>query len=114
MQMTTHHLSSAPGSGTNEDLIRVFEAEGLTDLLVLDGATSVADANYVDQQRGDVAWFTHAFADALAQAIGPGVSQAQAVRRAVGTVRQAYHQACLLYTSPSPRDRQKSRMPSSA
>ena len=24
------------------------------------------------------------------------------------------HYACLLYTSPSPRDRQKSRMPSSA
>ena len=24
------------------------------------------------------------------------------------------HEACLLYTSPSPRDRQKSRMPSSA
>ena len=26
----------------------------------------------------------------------------------------AYSEACLLYTSPSPRDRQKSRMPSSA
>ena len=26
----------------------------------------------------------------------------------------AYAKACLLYTSPSPRDRQKSRMPSSA
>ena len=26
----------------------------------------------------------------------------------------AENQACLLYTSPSPRDRQKSRMPSSA
>ena len=25
-----------------------------------------------------------------------------------------YHYPCLLYTSPSPRDRQKSRMPSSA
>ena len=25
-----------------------------------------------------------------------------------------YFEACLLYTSPSPRDRQKSRMPSSA
>ena len=25
-----------------------------------------------------------------------------------------FHTACLLYTSPSPRDRQKSRMPSSA
>ena len=27
---------------------------------------------------------------------------------------QAPRQGCLLYTSPSPRDRQKSRMPSSA
>ena len=26
----------------------------------------------------------------------------------------AYYDDCLLYTSPSPRDRQKSRMPSSA
>ena len=30
------------------------------------------------------------------------------------TVFQAEIEACLLYTSPSPRDRQKSRMPSSA
>ena len=28
--------------------------------------------------------------------------------------RNNYKKACLLYTSPSPRDRQKSRMPSSA
>ena len=27
---------------------------------------------------------------------------------------QAQHQACLLYTSPSPRDKRQSRMPSSA
>ena len=27
---------------------------------------------------------------------------------------QGHHTPCLLYTSPSPRDRQKSRMPSSA
>ena len=27
---------------------------------------------------------------------------------------KVYYTACLLYTSPSPRDRQKSRMPSSA
>ena len=30
------------------------------------------------------------------------------------SVRHAKPDACLLYTSPSPRDRQKSRMPSSA
>ena len=29
-------------------------------------------------------------------------------------VMQGKDQSCLLYTSPSPRDRQKSRMPSSA
>ena len=32
----------------------------------------------------------------------------------MNNVRQGWHKACLLYTSPSPRDRQKSRMPSSA
>ena len=30
------------------------------------------------------------------------------------TFLAAYNYSCLLYTSPSPRDRQKSRMPSSA
>ena len=33
---------------------------------------------------------------------------------AICDVMGAYHGFCLLYTSPSPRDRQKSRMPSSA
>ena len=28
--------------------------------------------------------------------------------------RKSYERACLLYTSPSPRDRTRSRMPSSA
>src|SRR5664280_1044043 len=31
-----------------------------------------------------------------------------------GTVVRYHHQDCLLYTSPSPRDRTRSRMPSSA
>ena len=33
---------------------------------------------------------------------------------AVGLIKCVNKQICLLYTSPSPRDRQKSRMPSSA
>ena len=36
------------------------------------------------------------------------------VRRGGAVARLMLVQACLLYTSPSPRDRQKSRMPSSA
>lgn len=88
--MTTEHLSCSPDSGTNEDLVRVIEAHGWTDILVLDGATSVADADYVDPSRGDVAWFAQSFADALEQAIGPGVPQALAVQRAIAAVRRAW------------------------
>ena len=36
------------------------------------------------------------------------------ISEALREVRMALLEACLLYTSPSPRDRQKSRMPSSA
>ena len=39
----------------------------------------------------------------------------EAVRGALEVAQESGHpRACLLYTSPSPRDRQKSRMPSSA
>ena len=44
------------------------------------------------------------FGRALAPAMGPAIRQ---------SVRQMF-QSCLLYTSPSPRDRTRSRMPSSA
>lgn len=43
MRMTTDHISRAPGSGIKEDLIAVFGNDAQADLLVLDGATSVAD-----------------------------------------------------------------------
>ena len=36
------------------------------------------------------------------------------MREVVDVVKQRHPYDCLLYTSPSPRDRQKSRMPSSA
>ena len=43
----------------------------------------------------------------------PGAS-AETVARTVATPLEQEINGCLLYTSPSPRDRQKSRMPSSA
>ena len=44
------------------------------------------------------------------------VGELKGIIRRLGepVIRTAVNQACLLYTSPSPRDRQKSRMPSSA
>ena len=38
----------------------------------------------------------------------------EALEAALASATRKKHGTCLLYTSPSPRDRQKSRMPSSA
>ena len=43
-----------------------------------------------------------------------GVSTEADVRDRFGAPENVWDEPCLLYTSPSPRDRQKSRMPSSA
>jgi hypothetical protein len=88
--MTTEQISCAPGNGINEDLIAVFATGGVTDLVVLDGATSVADSDYVDAQQGDVAWFVQAFAAALETVAAPGLAQGAVVRLAVDAVRAAY------------------------
>lgn len=103
--MTIEHISCAPGSGSNEDLVAVFETDGLHDLLVIDGATSVADTDYIDRRQGDVAWFVQAFAAALKHSIAAGRSQARSVHQAIETVRRAYAdkaagQAIPLYARP--------------
>ena len=90
--MTIERISCAPGNNDdiNEDLVAVFETDGLLDLLVVDGATSVADQNYVDTTMGDVAWFVQAFAGELGHTIDAARSQADSVRLALRAVRRAY------------------------
>jgi hypothetical protein len=87
--MTIQTVTSAGKAGHNEDLIAVFERDGWTDLVILDGATSVADQDYVDQQ-GDVVWFVREFAKALGREIDPARSQEDSVRLAIEQVRAAF------------------------
>jgi hypothetical protein len=100
--MTIERISCAPGSGItegiNEDLVAVFETDGLLDLLVVDGATSVADLDYVDTKIGDVAWFVQAFASQLGRTIDAARSQADSVRRAY--LDKAAGQEVPLYAHP--------------
>ena len=80
---------------------------------------------------GNTGWTAQHVLDALETALGPtgaglhsGPSKTGVIRKILkptdgwdqigGIVPIATHNTCLLYTSPSPRDRQKSRMPSSA
>jgi hypothetical protein len=88
--MTIQRISS-PGRGThNEDLIAVFASDGLTDIIVIDGATSVADQNYIDTGAGDVVWFVREFAAALEQTISASRSQEHSVWLAIEQVRGAF------------------------
>ena len=50
----------------------------------------------------------------LKESIDATLSEAEASLEAFAEERDEETSLCLLYTSPSPRDRQKSRMPSSA
>ena len=88
--MAIERISCAPDGGINEDLVAVFENDGLVDLLVLDGATSVADTNYADADQGDVAWFVQAFVAALGPLLDAARSQADSVRLAIDSVGRAY------------------------
>lgn len=88
--MTIERISCAPGDGINEDCVAVFETDGLLDLLVVDGATSVADRDYVDTINGDVAWFVQAFVGELGKTIAPARTQADSVHLAVEAVRRTY------------------------
>ena len=74
---------------------RSAEARALTDTVVIE--VSFDDVREAIQAKPEVLWV---IVRLLAQRI-----------RATD---EALADACLLYTSPSPRDRQKSRMPSSA
>ena len=57
---------------------------------------------------------TQAFENVANQQIAPQIGQATDMANQAGKGMLSTTGTCLLYTSPSPRDRQKSRMPSSA
>ena len=83
-------VSSSGKGRRNDDLVRVLEHEGVTDVLMLDGATSLAERDYVDPLDGDPAWFVRAFADAFANLAGAQRDQEAIVQDALVGVREAW------------------------
>ena len=88
--MLISSISSAGGSAPNEDLIAVVEHDGVTDILVLDGASSVADTNYIDSVGGDVSWFVAQFCVALQQVIARDRTQHDSVAMALQRLRALF------------------------
>ncbi len=76
-------VSSGAIAQHNEDWAGSFRTPGSTELVMIDGGTSVADRDYIDPVDGDVVWFVSSFATALGAAVESGLDQAAAVHAAV-------------------------------
>jgi len=91
--MTLTYLSSGADPHCNDDHVAVFSAPGVTDLLVIDGGTSVAERDYIEPDIGDVAWFVRSFAAEIGRNARADRSQQESVDAAVAAVRTAFEQA---------------------
>jgi hypothetical protein len=76
----------------NDDHVVLFTSAGVADIVVVDGGSSVAERDYVDDIHGDVAWFVHAFTSALERMLTPGRDQSECVRMAIADVRAQFTQ----------------------
>lgn len=83
-------ISAAPDGRGNEDLIAVYRNDGVTDIVVIDGATHIAGQDYIDGDIGDVVWFVNAFAAALERVVCKDVSQEDSVVLALNAVRRNF------------------------
>jgi hypothetical protein len=93
-------VSSGAGGDGNEDYVAVFEQDGIADIVVLDGASSVAQQNYIDHDVGDAAWFVRRFGADFGAALAGHGPQEQVVRRAVDATRAAFEDRTAGLTAP--------------
>ena len=101
--------------GTMTDALAARDVLRLQHSLLADAAAAASGANdqFLRQMRSELRQIS---ALPVAELRSRADAVAQELRELDNRIQQAnwLHDLCLLYTSPSPRDRQKSRMPSSA
>jgi hypothetical protein len=88
--MAVQSISAGAGVQANEDLVMAVDTGDVTDLVVIDGGTSVADRDYIDEEHGDVVWFVRGFAAALAGSIAAHRSQEDSLGMALDTLRTEF------------------------
>lgn len=90
MEMHIETVSSGATALHNEDWAGSFSTPESIDLVVIDGATSVAGRDYIDPVNGDVVWFVSRVRAALGVAIATGLDQHAAVHAAVDAVYREF------------------------
>lgn len=102
MFMHIDSISAGAKPGHNEDWAGSFRTPPRTELVVIDGGTSVADRDYIAPGEGDVVWFVTRFAAALGPAIDAGLGQREAAHAAVEQVHRAFLARCADKEVPPP------------
>jgi len=86
-----YSLASAAGKGRiNEDVVVVYERDGWTDLVLMDGATPLTPDRSLNAGASDPAWFVRRFAQDLGRVLRLDASQAGLVLEALDATRAAY------------------------
>jgi hypothetical protein len=87
-------LASSAGKGRiNEDVVVVFERDGYTDLVLMDGATPLTPERCVTAGASDPAWFVRRFAQDLGRVLRADGTQEALVLEALEHTRAAYRAA---------------------
>lgn len=94
MFMQIDSISDGAKLDHNEDWAGSFRMPAGTELVVIDGGTSVADRDYIAPGEGDVVWFVTRFTAALGRAIDAGLGQQAATHAAVEHVHGEFLARC--------------------
>jgi hypothetical protein len=87
-------LASSAGKGRiNEDVVVVYERDGYTDLVLMDGATPLTPERSVAAGASDPAWFVRRFAQDLGRVLRADAGQEALVLEALDHTRTAYRAA---------------------
>lgn len=68
----------------------VFHGEQCTDIVILDGGTSVAQQDYIDREASDVVWFVNNFLSSLQKAASHGRGQQESVVLAMAELEPVF------------------------
>ena len=89
--MHIHSISDATVPDKNEDLVTLFtHSNSVVDLLMIDGASSVAEKNYIDAANGDVIWFVSQFSENLRRIANPSIEQETSIQLALTQLRKDF------------------------
>lgn len=88
--MSIAMLSSGAQAHHNEDWAGYVDGPQATDLFIIDGASPVADRDYIDPLNGDVVWFVRQVATALCAGSAAAQDQATAVHAAADAAYRAF------------------------